>query len=517
MSTAPRKTDPIASPDPRGVGRPLLTVSAVTAMVKNAIAEHLPATVHVVGQISNLKRHGSGHLYLTLKDDASELSCVMWRSSAAKLVFKPQDGLEVIATGYIDVFERAGRYQLYARKLEPRGVGALELALRQLREKLSAEGLFDPKHKKPLPAYPQRIAVVTSPTGAAIRDILQTLERRYRCAKVLAYPVQVQGPTAAGQIAAAIADLNQRRQALGGIDVMIVGRGGGSLEDLWAFNEEVVARAIFASGIPIISAVGHEVDVTIADLAADVRAATPTAAAELAAPDAADVLALIEGHQATLARSVQHRLELARMALSGILRRRAFADPLAVVQRREQGIDELATRLGRTLLRRVHQAFMRLRRCEIAVQQIQPQAYVLHLERRLARQRDRLRWAISQRLAGGERRLGTAASALSRVCPVHRVGRLGDRLDHLERRVQQVTRHHLRTLQNRLEAQAARLSAMSYKGTLQRGFSITRLKKSRRVVRDPRELTDGTHLATETAGGEFESRVINLNQLELFE
>jgi exodeoxyribonuclease VII large subunit len=499
------------------MGRSLLTVSAVTALVKNAIAEHLPPTVHVVGQISNFKRHTSGHLYLTLKDESSELACVMWRSSAAKLAFEPQDGLEIIATGYIDVFERAGRYQLYVRKLEPRGVGALELAFRQLREKLSAEGLFDAQHKQPLPVYPQRIAVVTSPTGAAVRDVLQTLERRFPCADVLLCAVQVQGPGAAGQIAAAIDDLNRRRDALGGIDVMIVGRGGGSLEDLWAFNEEVVARAIFASRIPIISAVGHEVDVTIADLVADVRAATPTAAAELAVPDLAEVLALIERYRATLARSATHRCELSRLALAGVLRRRALADPLAVVRRREQGIDELTTRVSRTLGRRVHEASVRLRRCETLVQRIQPQGYVLRLERELARQRDRLGWAVAHRLAGSERRLGATTSALLRVSPVHRIERLGDRTDHLERRLGQLIRHRVGTLQHRLEGHAARLSAMSHKGTLRRGFSITRIKKGRRVVRGPGEVSDGQRLVTETAGGEFESQVVDRDQLDLFE
>ena len=500
-----------------GTVRPLLTVSAVTAMVKNAIAEHLPPTVHVVGQISNFKRHGSGHLYLTLKDQASELSCVMWRSAAAKLAFKPQDGLEVIATGYVDVFERAGRYQLYVRKLEPRGIGALELAFRQLRQKLSAEGLFDPQHKKPLPAYPQRIAVVTSPTGAAVRDIRQTLQRRYPGAAVLVCPVPVQGPTAAGRIAAAIAELNRRRQDLGGIDVMIVGRGGGSLEDLWAFNEEIVARAIFASRVPIISAVGHEVDVTIADLVADVRAATPSAAAELAVPDRAEVLALVQRHGATLARSVGQRLEVSRMALKALLRHRAFADPLAFVQRRDQAVDESANRLTGMLQRRIHQVWTRLRRCESLLQRIQPQAYVLRLERELARRSDRLGWAVSHRLAGGERRLGAASSGLWRASPIHRVERLGDGLDHLERRLHQLVSQHQQRLGNRLEAQAARLSAMSYKGTLRRGFSITRAKKGGCVVRSSREVSDGMRLVTETADGEFESQVVNLDQLELFE
>jgi len=509
-----------ASDRPRGLqtaSLTILTVSAVTALVKDALAERLPSTLHVLGQISNFKRHGSGHLYLTLKDDSSELPCVMWRSSAAALAFDPVDGLEVIATGYIDVFERAGRYQFYARKLEPRGVGALELAFRQLRQKLAAEGLFDAARKKALPPLPQRIAVVTSPTGAAVRDIVQTLARRFPCAEVLLYPVAVQGPTAAPQIAAAVADLNRRRDALGGIDLMIVGRGGGSLEDLWAFNEEVVARAIFASRIPIISAVGHEVDVSISDLVADVRAATPTAAAELAVPEVGEVLRRIDRHQATLARSARHRLQVSRLGLDGALRSRAFADPLLPIRRREQIVDEWSARLARGLQRRLQQVTARLRRCEAAVQRIQPQAYLMRMERTVAGHGRRLDWAVSRRTAATDRRVTTADTALSRANPIFRLERSRDRLADREARLRALLAHRLQAARDRIDAGAARLSALSYRGTLRRGFSITRRKRDRSVVRDPVGLTDGTPLVTETAGGEFESRVVNRQQLELFE
>ncbi|HUU82499.1 MAG TPA: exodeoxyribonuclease VII large subunit [Phycisphaerae bacterium] len=512
MGAEPRHSEPMGR-----LGPPLLSVSAVTAMVKSALAEHLPGTLHVVGQISNFKRHSSGHLYLTLKDDASELACVMWRSAAAKLAFSPTDGLEVIATGYVDVFDRAGRYQLYVRKLEPRGVGALELAFRQLRDKLSSEGLFDTQHKKPLPPHPERIAVVTSPTGAAVRDILQTLERRYACAAVLLYPVAVQGPTAAEQIAAAIASLNRRREALGGIDVMIVGRGGGSLEDLWAFNEEAVARAIFASRIPVISAVGHEVDVTIADLVADVRAATPTAAAELAVPDAEELLLTIDRHGALLGRVMRHRFELGRADLAGLLRRKTFADPLAPVHQRELVIDELCSRMPRALLHRIHRSHRRIRHCDGMLQRIQPQTYLLRLERELARRQQRLSQAMSQRLTSGERRLAGAVAALSSVRPAPRLERSRDRLAHVQRRLAEGIRHRFSTLRVRLAGETARLSALSYRSTLNRGFTITRTKRGRRVVRSVKEVADGTRLLTETTDGEFESEVVNLRQLELFE
>ncbi|MFQ5491645.1 MAG: exodeoxyribonuclease VII large subunit [Phycisphaerae bacterium] len=496
---------------------PLLTVSAITALVKNALADGLPGTVHVVGQLSNFKRHGSGHLYFTLKDDASELGCIMWRSSAAKLAFDPQDGMELLAGGYIDVFERAGRYQLYCRTLEPRGVGALELAFRQMRQKLAAQGLFDDRHKKPLPPYPQRIAVVTSPTGAAVRDILQTLERRFRCAQVLLYPVAVQGPAAAGQIAAAIADLNRRRALLGNVDVMIVGRGGGSLEDLWAFNEEPVARAIFASDIPVVSAVGHEVDVTIADLVADVRAATPTAAAELVVPDQAELLARLEQLGGSLQRCVRHRAALARLALSSVQRSRALAHPLEGVRRREQTLDEVIGRMTGVLANRLQMGRQRLRRHETLIQRIQPHAYLIRSERRLGALAARLHWGISRREGHSQRRLDRAAARLEAASPALRLHRLGDRVASIQNRIGLMVKQRCVAWRKRVEAEAARLSALSYRGTLRRGFSITRTLKGRRLVRSPADVASGIRIVTETADGEFTSRVIDQKQMELFE
>ena len=242
----------------------------------------------------------------------------------------------MVATGGIEVFERAGRYQLYVRKIEPRGVGALELAFRQLCEKLERQGLFDPTRKKPLPAYPRRIVIVTSPTGAAIADMIRTIERRYPCVNLLIYPVRVQGSGAAQEIARAVAQVNAHADALGGVDVMIVGRGGGSLEDLWAFNEEIVARALFASNIPVVSAVGHEVDITIADLVADVRAATPTAAAELVVPVLAEAVADIDRFDYRLRRGVASIVKLCRSQLTVLERRRVFREPLLFVRHREQ-------------------------------------------------------------------------------------------------------------------------------------------------------------------------------------
>ena len=264
----------------------VLTVAELTAQIKDLLEGSFDS-VWVAGEISNLSRPHSGHCYLTLKDDHAQIRCAMWRNSLMRVRFDLHDGLEVVCRGRLDVYAPRGSYQLIIESIEPKGIGALELALRQLREKLAREGLFDPGRKRPLPAFVRQIAVVTSPTGAAIHDFLQVLARRWRGADVLVVPTRVQGEGAAGEIAAAIAAANRLPLA---IDCLVVTRGGGSLEDLWAFNEEAVVRAIHASRIPVISAIGHEIDVTLSDLVADVRALTPSEAAELVAPAAEDIL-----------------------------------------------------------------------------------------------------------------------------------------------------------------------------------------------------------------------------------
>lgn len=512
----PRKIRGAADPVPPAAAS-ALTVSQVTALIKRAVAAGLPSTVHVVGEISNLKRHSSGHVYLTLKDDSSELACVMWKSAASGLKFKPDNGLEIIATGQIDVFERAGRYQLYIRKMEPRGVGALELAFRQLQQKLQAQGLFDPEHKKRLPVFPRRIGVVTSPTGAAVRDILQTLQRRYPCADVVVFPVPVQGSGAAAKIAEALRLLDRRHRSIGGIDVLIVGRGGGSLEDLWAFNEEEVARAIFACSIPVVSAVGHEVDVTISDLVADVRAATPTAAAELVAPAVDDLLGTITQQQRRLTQAVAHRLGLARAALDGAVQRRVYSDPVSLVGRPAQIVDELASRVSQRINERMHGCHAAVSRCEVAIQRIHPRSFVARTGERLTEMTHRLRWALSQRAARGERALQRWAAALSPTVLARQPGLLAERVARLERQLLVTTKHRFQIAAAGVEAEADKLQAISYRTTLARGFSITRLKRGRKLVRDASLLKGGDRLLTETASGEVESTVVDRKQLELFE
>ncbi len=510
-----RVRGPAPPPVPAVANR--LTVSQLTALVKQAVSLHLPATVHVIGQISNFKRHGSGHLYWTLKDEHSELSCVMWRSDASRTKFKPADGLEVIATGTVDVFERTGRYQLYVRKLEPRGVGALELAFRQLCEKLRAQGLFDPRHKQRLPRFPGRIAVVTSPTGAAVRDILRTLQRRYPCAAVCVYPVRVQGEGAATEIAFGVNALNSSAAALGGIDTIIVGRGGGSIEDLWAFNEEIVARSLFASKIPIISAVGHESDVTVADLVADVRAATPTAAAELAVPVLAEVLDDVAARAVALRRALSHRVELAGNTLQGLRQRTCLRDPTEYLRRREQELDEVAERLHVRLRHRLHYQHRRLARSQILVQRLHPRVVLARAQAILLQRTHNLRWAVAKQAGGHRQQLQSAGSRLLEKSPARRVDRQQAYLETTLRRLGKSLAHRLELARQRLRAAAGKLEAMSYRTTLARGFSITRLKKGRRILADIAKLAPGDRLLTETASGEIESAVVDSRQLELFD
>ena len=280
------------------------SISEITAQVKSVLEEAMPMC-WVVGEVSSFTHHSSGHRYFTLKDQASQLSGVMFKWQARHLSFTPEPGMQVMVYGHISVYERGGRYQFYAAQLQPAGVGELALAFEQLKNRLEAEGLFAQERKRPLPTYPQTVGVITSPTGAAIRDIIQVLQRRAPGLQILLRPSRVQGPGAAGEIARAIADLNRHP----GIDILIVGRGGGSPEDLWPFNEEVVARAIYQSARPVISAVGHEIDYTIADYVADYRAPTPSAAAEIVAQEHGDLLRRVIELRQRLQNGIDTRLD----------------------------------------------------------------------------------------------------------------------------------------------------------------------------------------------------------------
>ena len=494
-------------PPPPPVAQGPVTVSQITSAIKQAITKSLPATVHVVGEISNLKRNTSGHLYFTLKDSHSELPCVMWRTDALCLKFQPSDGMEVVASGAVEVFDRAGRYQLYVRRVDPRGVGALELAFRQLYERLAKEGLFDERHKKKIPAYPRRIAIITSPTGAAISDILRTIAKRFPCVHVLIIPVRVQGPGAALEIAAAIRLINAQAERFRGVDVLIVGRGGGSLEDLWAFNEEPVARAIFASKIPLISGVGHEVDTTIADLVADARAATPTAAAQMAVPVLDDVLKNLTAIRARMTRSVRVRWNAADSQSNATSKRSPLRDPMSMVRSRVQTVDLLAHELHQRHAKHVGTLRARLERLERVVQRIAPYSVVAALSARITRLDRALRESFRKKTALRARGTEAAARRLERSSPAQFVPAAQQKLLQYHRRLVASHERRLAEMAARLKSASGLLQAVSHKSVLERGYSITRLKGSEKVIHSVSEIKGGEQIVTQIRDGEFDSQV----------
>lgn len=338
----------------------IIPVSQINEYIRFLLdRDELLNAVYVRGELSNYKVYPSGHHYFTLKDAGGALRCVMFRSSAQRLRFRPENGMQVIAFGRVAVFPRDGVYQLYCNALTPDGAGELSLAFEQLKQRLAQQGLFDGEHKKPLPRYPHTIAIITSPAGAAIMDMLRILGKRYPLSRVRLLSVRVQGEQAPAEIAAAIRYANRYHVA----DVIITGRGGGSIEDLWAFNDERVARAIFESEIPVISAVGHEPDVTISDFVADVRAATPSNAAELVAPDAQQLRKRLSLLSASMSQSMQKTLRLSRQRLTTLSEKRVLQSPLNYIEDRRMLLDYQSTRLraaGQKTLHEKKQHFIRL-------------------------------------------------------------------------------------------------------------------------------------------------------------
>ena len=319
------------------------SVSQLNSYVKGVLDrdENL-AHIFVTGEISNYKAHYSGHLYMTVKDETASIKAVMFAGNATKLRFKPENGMKILAFGTVSLFPRDGSYQLYINDMQPDGVGALNIAFEQLKKKLEAEGLFRQEHKKPLPEFPQKIGVVTSSTGAAVQDIFNVLKRRFPVAEVVLRPCQVQGEGAAEDIAKAIYEFNKLNAA----DVLIVGRGGGSIEDLWAFNEEIVARAVFASRIPVISAVGHETDYTICDFVADLRAPTPSAAAECAVPDIFELKANLVSLRQHIISLTRNKMNIERSSLSSFEKRLALRDPVTNINEQRKDLVYLTEKLS---------------------------------------------------------------------------------------------------------------------------------------------------------------------------
>ena len=347
----------------------IFSVSELNRYVKELLdSDPVLSRVYVRGELSNYKVYPSGHHYFTMKDPEAALRCVMFKGSASKLRYKPENGMSVVAFGSVAVYPRDGAYQLYVNDLTPDGVGALYIAFEQLKEKLYKEGLFDERHKKQLPRYPDSVAVITSPAGAAVHDIIRVLRRRWPLTKVIVIPVRVQGAEAPQEIAGAIQYANAHDIA----DLIITGRGGGSLEDLWAFNDERVARAVFGSGIPVISAVGHEPDVTISDFVADLRAATPSNAAELAVPDINETLDAINGAGIRLRQAVGRDIRLRRQRLGELSARRVLQDPRYYIDDRRLMIDHSHDRLLAAAQKRVSADRERFARLAAALDAMSP-------------------------------------------------------------------------------------------------------------------------------------------------
>jgi exodeoxyribonuclease VII large subunit len=347
----------------------IFSISELNGYVKDLLdSDYTLSNVYVRGELSNYKTYPSGHHYFTMKDSGAALKCVMFKGSASKLRFKPGDGMNVVAFGRVAVYPRDGAYQLYVNEITPDGAGDLYVAFEQLKEKLFKEGLFDAMHKKPLPRHPKSIAVITSSAGAAVRDIIRVLNSRWPLTKVIIAPVRVQGAEAPTEIAGAIKYVNKHNVA----ELIITGRGGGSLEDLWAFNDERVARAIFASEIPVISAVGHEPDVTISDFVADVRAATPSNAAEIAVPDINEIRYALSAANTRIKQTVSRELKMRRARLDELSQKRVLQNPLNYIDDKRLLLDNCQERLTNALQRKIYISRERYARLAAALDAMSP-------------------------------------------------------------------------------------------------------------------------------------------------
>ena len=440
-------------------GRSVYSVTALTQEIKLNL-ERTFYNLWVAGEISNLKQPSSGHYYFTLKDDQSQISAVLFRGSTRHLRFRPQDGMAVLVWGHVTVYEPRGAYQIRVERMEPRGKGSLQLAFEQLKDKLAKEGLFETSRKRPLPLLPQRLGIVTSPSGAALRDLCRILHRRFPNLEVLVYPAQVQGDLAAAEITKGIQVLN-RLSEKNVIDVIIVARGGGSLEDLWPFNEESMARAIATSAIPVMSAVGHEVDFTIADFVADVRAPTPSAAAEMVVRNKDDFRERVVALERRLASSASYRLRELRSRVDRVSTHQAFGAVLHGIETRSQRVDES-----------VHRARFHVDRCLSRLRQ--------HLQGLSAR--------LSERRV--DRRLGEART---------RLARLSARLEAAER-----TRIH--RARRAFAEVTSKLDALSPLSVLGRGYSLAWSPQGK-LLRSSDEVAVGDAVRVDLARGRLHCRV----------
>ena len=442
--------------------RVVCTVSELAMRIKASLEDQFPA-VWVEGEISNLRTPSSGHAYFTLKDDGAQLRCVLFRGRGRRVAFQPEDGMQVLAFGGLDVYVARGEYQLVVELLEPKGVGALQLAFEQLKRRLEAEGLFDAARKRPLPSFPRTIGIVTSPTGAAVRDMLHVIGRRFADLRILITPVRVQGEEAPGEIVRALRDL----QEIAELDVVIVGRGGGSIEDLWAFNDERVARAIAACRVPVISAVGHETDFTIADFVADLRAPTPSAAAELVVQEKLQVARALVDLYENLKQAMAGRLDRERARIESLAKRRVLTDAARALRDLHRRLDDLTARLT------------------LGVRGSQRQ--VAH-------------------------RLSLARNALRSLNPVARIANGTALLSQLRGRLASAAVHSVKASRHRFDAAVGQLDSLSPLAVLGRGYSLTRLLPSGAIVRSAAQTRPGDAVEILLHRGALDARVERLKE-----
>ena len=435
----------------------IYSVSALNRETKDLLASHF-SFIQVEGEISNLSRPSSGHIYFSLKDATAQVRCAMFRSQLQRLNFKPENGKKVILTAQVSLYEARGDYQLIANKMQPAGAGDLQLAFEKLKNKLQQEGLFDSSIKKPIPSLPGQIAIISSPSGAAVHDILSVLKRRFPIIPLIIYPTSVQGENAKNEIVKAIESANKNQEN----EVIILARGGGSLEDLWAFNEECVARAIANSQLPIISGIGHEVDFSIADFVADLRAPTPSAAAETAVPNQLNWLATYRNYEIQLGRLVQTQLSQHKQSIHWLKQRLQQQHPSQQFHRHAQTLDHLQARLQK---------------------------------------------AIEHKIAKQQHQLGVQQQAIKQHSPSNRVLRYQQQLQYLKQQLHNSINHKLENLRRKQAALASTLNAVSPLATLDRGYSITSLDKTSKVLTSSQQLAVKQRIKTRLAHGHIISQI----------
>ncbi|MHB8487245.1 MAG: exodeoxyribonuclease VII large subunit [Candidatus Acidiferrales bacterium] len=476
-------------------------VSELNLRIRDLLDKEFP-DLWVEGEVSNFRAAQSGHLYFTLKDEKSQIRCVCFRDQVRGLKFRPEDGLHVTVRGSVSVYEPRGEYQIYVSHIEPVGLGALQLAFEQLKKTLAAEGLFDAERKKPLPALPRRIGIVSSPQGAAIRDILRVLRRRFPNLHVVLYPVKVQGEGAAEEIVRAIRHFN--RAVL--VDVMIVARGGGSFEDLWAFNEEIVVRAIAASEIPIITGIGHETDTTIADFAADMRAPTPSAAAEIVVRTRAE----FEKHIADCSRQLVQRMRYLflekRHRLRDLAMHRAFRRPEDLVRRSRQRLDDMNAALAAGLRGRLDEGRQRMKMASARMGLFDLRGRVGMLRIRVERRSGELSAALERAVTRKRRRYASVQVRIASLDLRARVGQLRRRFDRDASEFSAHARRYLVATRRKFEAATVRLEERSPFQLLERGYAIA-YDANGRVLRSVEQVAAGDEIALRLARGEIAATV----------